>query len=182
MLKLLQTINKVLPSPLALEDIVDSLEHRWPELDAAITRALESGAVSKPVKRDSDDVLNEILTIVREMQRASDNLDIVDRAVRNFRNPAMVTVSYVMVHGRDGNRRDGSLLCGLCGTGTDIHFYEGDGVPKLGEALMTHYNRRSCKDMPADAMTNLRVEFENGAEPQSFLYDVRSRTLRELAT
>jgi PIN like domain len=45
-------------------------------------------------------------------------------------------MSLVNIVGEEGNRRDALLYCGHCGeSGIALHFYEGDGIPKLQDVL-----------------------------------------------
>lgn len=70
------------------------------------------------------------VTDVKEATRSRDD--------PRWSDPAL---SLITVEGAEGNRRDASLICGHCGVGpVAIHFYEGDGIPKLLEVLgVFHY-------------------------------------------
>jgi hypothetical protein len=59
--------------------------------------------------------------------------------------------SWIFVVGEKGNRRDAVLECGYCGeTNIPIHFYEGDGTPKLVDILgIYHYWHCAGKARPA---------------------------------
>jgi hypothetical protein len=56
------------------------------------------------------------------------------------------------IAGEEGNRRDALLTCGYCGEGPiPIHFYEGEGIPKLLDVLgLFHYWKcKGIADRPA---------------------------------
>lgn len=81
----------------------------------------------------------------------------------------------IQVIGREVNRRDALLTCGLCGGGGQIHFYESPGEPELGHMLMVfHYDNcpkadkkipvglRLMWDVPGRPTENLKLDLETG--------------------
>lgn len=67
--KLVQDMNALAPNPLAAEVIVESVDMWWDKLDARLVKALEPQPGQKVPPRGQTDLLEEILTRVREIQR-----------------------------------------------------------------------------------------------------------------
>ncbi|MGI8727918.1 MAG: PIN-like domain-containing protein, partial [Solirubrobacterales bacterium] len=67
------------------------------------------------------------------------------------------TMSLLQVIAQQGNRRDAVLTCGYCGQGEiPLHFYEGDGTPKLADVLgFFHY--WNCQGLDGRAAVKILV-------------------------
>ena len=64
--KLLKTVNAALPTALSDEKLKHAFDKWWPDLEKALKELPPASSPPKP-KRDTDDVLGEILTLVRQM-------------------------------------------------------------------------------------------------------------------
>ena len=71
----------------------------------------------------------------------------------------------VQVLGREVNRRDALLTCGLCGARVGMHFYEGDGEPKLDGTLLWMFHFDSCPNVSADEPVSLRLLWDEAGRP-----------------
>lgn len=149
--RLVWSINALLgPSALTTEILAELFEVWWPKLETDIADALK--ARPKPKKRSPDDILSEVLVIVRALQNEGPQRRRPGAFVRydyesRFGSRVRATpVSSIFVTGEEGNRRDALLHCGPCGgAATRIHFYEGEGEPKLDSVLgVFHFD--SCQN------------------------------------
>ncbi len=74
-------------------------------------------------------------------------------------------VSFIQILGEEGNRRDALLLCGYCNAGIPLHFYEGDGSPKLCEVLgLFHY--WDCPGFEGRSSVRIVILRSNGASDE----------------
>lgn len=69
-LRLVQAINERVPAPLAPEDLRRTFAKWWPDLDAAISRIVEEADEPEPEPRDEREILEEVLAVVRGLDRA----------------------------------------------------------------------------------------------------------------
>lgn len=72
-LKLVQDINKHLNTPMSEDRLQRSFTRCWPELKDKLSSAYASDDIEnpKPIKRDDRELLEEMLTLIREMSRSS---------------------------------------------------------------------------------------------------------------
>lgn len=74
--KLLATVNEALGEGRLKKPVLDeTFEVWWPRLEKSIEAALELEAESKPVKRGSDEILEEVVNLVRSQSRQIMDLD-----------------------------------------------------------------------------------------------------------
>jgi hypothetical protein len=73
-LSLIRSLNSALSEPLSLGTLDVLFEKHWPELKAAIAKAPTDGAVVPKENRSEADLLNEVLTSVRALQRNVDRM------------------------------------------------------------------------------------------------------------
>jgi len=86
LLKLAQSVNKSLTDPLPVTTVERLFESQWPELEAGIKAALSMVPVLEEKSRASEDLLDEVLTTVRALQRQVDSLtDAITRTRRSVR-------------------------------------------------------------------------------------------------
>jgi len=95
--RLVKELNELLPPEQRLtppERLQRALESHWPRLEKAIENALAEKIeqVSKPSKRSSEDMIQEILTLVRELKRSG--AAFVPEAVRVERHHIRPVTTY----------------------------------------------------------------------------------------
>lgn len=74
--KLLATVNEALAEGGLKETVLhETFEMWWPRLEKSIEAARELGAESKPVKRGSDEILEEVVNLVRSQSRQIEGLE-----------------------------------------------------------------------------------------------------------
>jgi hypothetical protein len=86
----------------------------------------------------------------------------------------------IHVIGREGNRRDAILTCGICGTRTEMHFYEDPGEPELDGALLWMFHFDKCEKAHRKDPSGLRLLWDVPGRPTENLeLDPESRRLRQ---
>ena len=155
-LSLVASINESLPEPFDPETLATLFGASWPQLETDISAALDLITVPAP-KRDSDDLLDEILTTVRTLRRDVDGLraatdtnarmnewqQVVNDALPALRN-ARVHTDPRSLNQQLLNRMIGSALSGSeTGWGSGYHHTDGlyvlleDNAPQVRPDILT---------------------------------------------
>lgn len=71
----------------------------------------------------------------------------------------------IQVLGRDVNRRDALLTCGLCGARVQMHFYESPGEPLLDGPLLWIFHFDKCPKVKAGEPIGLRLMWDVPGRP-----------------
>jgi hypothetical protein len=182
-LRLVGNINALLgAAALREEDLAETFERWWPELEAALVEALRT--TPKPQKRSSDDLLSEVLTIVRDLQRRAGPRRgasiLIDSALSAPPAPVL-GIATIKIEAQVSNRREAILSCGLCHGQVGIHFYEGDGEPKLNDVLgLFHYDK--CPGVPIAGGHIGIVVIREEDKPEYGMYAAPRRDTSEYAS
>ncbi|MCU1246163.1 MAG: hypothetical protein JWN02_2073, partial [Acidobacteria bacterium] len=90
--------------------------------------------------------------------------------------------SLLQVVGREVNRRDAKLVCHLCETRTELHFYEGDGEPKLDGPLLWTVHYGKCSGVKDEQPIGLRLMWNDGRETENLVLNPSTRKLIPLGS
>jgi hypothetical protein len=92
--------------------------------------------------------------------------------------------TFITVVGREGNRRDAMIGCGLCGKQfVPMHFYEAPGTPTLDGGLLWIFHYEHCVSVSEnrDPIT-VRLGWDDNRAPEIFVFAPATRTLVPAAT
>jgi hypothetical protein len=106
LLKLIKSINEAMTEPVGDDVLVPNFEAHWPFIEGVIQdarNALKSGSVPPPKRRDLHEVLEEILTSIRELQRQgvinSNALDVTTIMLDKLNSANLITPARAIAGG-----------------------------------------------------------------------------------
>jgi hypothetical protein len=85
----------------------------------------------------------------------------------------------ITVTGREGNRRDALISCGVCGESfIPLYFYEPPGRPLLDGALLwvSHYNK--CLSLLEEDIM-IQLSWDDARSTDTLIFSPATRTLRQ---
>ena len=87
----------------------------------------------------------------------------------------------IQVLGREVNRRDALLTCGLCGSRVQIHFYEPPGEPLLDGRLLWAFHFDKCPNVSGEPI-GLRLMWDIPGRPtENLTLDPKTHQLSAVA-